>query len=195
MGVVVEYFCGKGGKDRFIWKPSSADWDTISALKRRLLPEMKALFGVEELGERTRTPTEEMRRAVRAALELIEKEPEALPKLFEFKLGKELMPGIKPEFTPGSMSGLRLPNDEGHFCTIEAGLEVCRLEQHGVGADGRGELIGEADLREVEAFETTNLGVIEIRSRPAGLAIKKDFRAIEKYLKGCTGNVVTRVLA
>ena len=92
------------------------------------------------------------------------------------------------------MTGIRLPDDAMHYYTLDTGLDECRLERWGIGADGRGNRHDERDLRGEASLETLDFGTIQFRRRRPKSQLSRVLADILKFAEQCGVAEIVKVV-
>jgi hypothetical protein len=192
MGLDLTY---NSGDSTFTCRFSHADWETIEALRAYLPSEVEVCFDVKEFGEPVPIKSAALKESALALDRFLADNKHLLPATYQFKLERYPISGIPGErFETGFRSGLRVPNDPGHWYGIQAGLNRLVLTKMAIGPDGKGVIVEERDLRNEKELVTEDAGRIQFRRRAAKTTLRRTLREIAAFADKVSSDDVTKIV-
>jgi hypothetical protein len=192
MGLDLTY---EADKATFTHRFTQADWAAIEALRAHLPQEIDTCFDVVEFGAPIRIRRLALRDAASTIDRFLADSSHLLPATYQFKLERFQVPGVPVGgFSTGGMAGLRLPNDPDHFYSIHAGLNELVLRKMAVGADGKGVIVEERDMRNESELITESAGKIQFRRRVAKSTLRRVLREIAAFAEAVVSEEVTKTV-
>ena len=180
---------------KFTHRFSHADWATIDALRAHLPNEVAVCFDIPELGESVRISKLALKHAAYAIDSFLADNAQMLPATYQFKLERLPGPGSSADhFTTGGTSGLRLPNDPDHVYWIHAGLNELLLGKMAIGADGKGSVVEERDMRNETELMTESAGKVQFRRRAAKTTLRRALKHIAAFADKVVSEELTKMV-
>jgi len=118
--------------------------------------------------------------AIREVLGALGREGDRLSYVYSFVV-KE---GPLASSGTGGVSGIRMPGDQAHYYSLDAGVGMCDLGKLGIDETGRGYLVETTDCRDKKSLATANAGEIKFNRRRIELTLPTLMKDLESKLIG-----------
>lgn len=180
---------------------SSAEWEIIEQIRAYAPDSVDILVSVSRLGKETIVETALLKKAVEVISDLLCKQHNLLPLVYQFK-PEYILAGPPEEYTrlyrhkfsTGGLGGIKLSDDEIYRYMVQAGIEQLSLSKLKIEPDGTGSIIEEIDIRHLNELQTVNCGLIQFRKRRADTGFKKRLIEIDRFLSSVEDFEVVKIL-